>query len=111
MPRRHLAAPAVDEEHAVVERLGQALLLGPELGGPEERGGGEHAALEPHGRGEAGRAPEPDPRQPREAGGRRSRRRRRRRHRRELAGGSSELVRSEQRRRRRETGKWELVSP
>lgn len=54
VPRRHLPAPAVDEEHAVVERLGLALLLGLEVGGLQERGGGEPPlALEPHGGGEA----------------------------------------------------------
>ena len=54
VPRRQLPAPAVDEEDAVVERLGLALLLGPEVGGLEERGGGEPPlALEPHGGGEA----------------------------------------------------------
>jgi hypothetical protein len=58
VPRRHLLSPGVDEEHAVVERLGLALLLGLELDGLEERGGGEDPALEPHGGWEAGAGPE-----------------------------------------------------
>lgn len=81
VPRGHLAVGAVDEEDAVVERLGLALVLGLELGGPEERGGGEPRALEAHrGAGAAAAAPEGDARQAREAGRRGGRRRDRRRH-------------------------------
>jgi hypothetical protein len=75
VPRRHLLSPAVDEEHAVVERLGLALLLGLELDGLEERGGGERPALEADGGREAGAGPEARARQERKAG-RRSRGRR-----------------------------------